>query len=98
MEDLSEIIESDWEIRDRVNRGQYMQRAARGAFLCCLKDVTKAKVEGDLAGLRGYLVGYMHRETGIRAFTVHFFVNDPQMNGPEGTPGFSGNAQPNGSR
>ncbi|MEA2585333.1 MAG: hypothetical protein QOF33_3418 [Thermomicrobiales bacterium] len=83
-----EVIESSRELQDRFNRGKYIERAERGEFVCCLKDVGAERVEGNLTSKRSYLVGYIHSETRVHIFTVHFFMDR------EGNVGASGQYDP----
>ena len=76
------------QLRERFNKGQYMARAERGEFRPCLKAFTEAKSIGNLAGMRGYTVGYHDAINGTRVFLVHFFMDG------NGNLGASGLADP----
>ena len=65
-----------------------MARAERGEFRPCLKAVTAPKSNGNLAGMRGYTVGYHDAVNGARVFLVHFFMDG------DGNLGASGLADP----
>jgi len=60
-----------------------MARANRGEFRACLSASGAVKPTGNLAGMRGYTVGYDVR-TGARAFLVHFFMDDDGVLGASG--------------
>lgn len=42
------------------------------------------KPSGNLAGMRGYTVGYDDARTGVRTFLVHFFMDDDGNVGASG--------------
>ncbi len=65
-----------------------MARADRGELHPGLTGVTRPKTSGNLAGMRGYTVGYDDAVTGARVFLVHFFMDD------EGNLAASGLADP----
>ena len=61
-----------------------MARARQGEFRACLNDQGAVKTTGNLAGMRGYTVGYDDVRTGVRIFLVHFFVDDDGNIGASG--------------
>lgn len=61
-----------------------MARANRGEFRACLSAFGAVKPTGNLAGMRGYTVGYDNVRTGVRTFLVHFFMDDDGLIGASG--------------
>lgn len=67
-------------MRERFNRGNYLQRAANGEFPCCLRSEQRAESPAEPEGTRGLLVGHLDGE-GRRVFAVHLYPR------PDGTYG-----------
>jgi hypothetical protein len=78
---------SEAELRRRFAAGDYLNRAARGEFGCCLATSNPARSPDEPLGTRTVVVSYVD-ESLNRIFMVHFYLR------PDGTIGGSGKPDP----
>lgn len=78
---------TDAELRARFEAGRYLQRAADGEFVCCLKDECIATSQDEPVGTRSVMVGDLDR-SGYRIFLVHLYLR------ADGSIGASGREDP----
>lgn len=78
---------SEAELRRRFAEGDYLNRAERGEFGCCLTDTNPAGSPDEPAGTRTVVVSYFD-DAFNRIFIVHFYLR------PDGTIGGSGKPDP----
>jgi hypothetical protein len=78
---------SSSELRSRFNAGRYLNRAAHGEFVCCLKDVKRPSSPDETPGTLSYIVGYLD-SSGKQVFLVHLYLR------PNGDIGGSGREDP----
>jgi hypothetical protein len=75
------------ELRHRFAKGEYLTRASKGEFGCCLTASNPSQSADEPIGTRTVVVSYLD-DLLNRVFMVHFYLR------PDGTIGGSGKPDP----
>jgi hypothetical protein len=76
---------SETELRRRFAEGDYLNRAARGEFGCCLVTSNPARSADEPLGTKTVVVSYLDAALN-RIFMVHFYLRPDKTIGGSGKP------------
>lgn len=72
-------------LRQRFAQGDYLNRAVRGEFGCCLTRERRCQSEDEPPGTRSLTVSYLSQDS-MRIFIVHIYLRPDGAIGGSGTP------------